>query len=155
VRAGVIPSLRRGVLPGSKDWEIRVLRPSADPITALAANIKTLNSEATMKSLPDDMLADAKTLHREAALAVTLKPEIKRIVWVIDQFEEVFTLCPGEAERSQFFANLLFASSIPGGPCVTLLTMRADFYGKCAAYSELSARIAGQQFLVSPMDPDM
>jgi energy-coupling factor transporter ATP-binding protein EcfA2 len=155
VRAGVIPSLRRGALPGSEDWEIRVLRPSADPITALAAKIKTLNSEATMKSLCDDMLADPKTLHREAALALTLKPQIKRIVWVIDQFEEVFTLCAGEAERSQFLANILFASSIPDGPCVTLLTMRADFYGKCAAYSELSARIAAQQFLVSPMDADM
>ena len=33
--------------------------------------------------------------------------------------------------------------------------MRADFYGKCAAYPELSARIAAQQFLVSPMDPEM
>jgi energy-coupling factor transporter ATP-binding protein EcfA2 len=155
VRAGVIPSLRRGALPGSKDWEIRVLRPSADPITALAAKIKTLNSEATMKSLCDDMLADPKTLHREAALALTLKPQIKQIVWVIDQFEEVFTLCAGEAERSQFLANILFASSIPDGPCVTLLTMRADFYGKCAAYPELSARIAAQQFLVSPMDLEM
>ena len=101
------------------------------------------------------MLADPKTLHREAVLALTRKSQIKQIVWVIDQFEEVFTLCAGEADRSQFFANILFASSIPGGPCVTLLTMRADFYWKCAAYSELSARIAAQQFLVSPMDADM
>jgi hypothetical protein len=108
-----------------------------------------------MKNLCDDMLADPKTLHREAALALTLKPQIKQIVWMIDQFEEVFTLCAGEAERSQFLANILFASSIPDGPCVTLLTMRADFYGKCAAYPELSARIAAQQFLVSPMDLEM
>jgi hypothetical protein len=155
VRAGVIPSLRTGALPGGKDWEIRVLRPGADPLTALAAKIKTLNAEATMKSLCDDMLADPKTLHREATLAVAIRPQLNRIVLVIDQFEEVFTLCASEQERSQFLANFLFASSIPGGPCVILLTMRADFYGKCAAYDELATRVAAQQFLVSPMDMEM
>lgn len=155
VRAGVIPSLRDGGLPGSNEWEIRVLRPGADPITDLAAKIKTLNAEASMKSLCDDMLADAKTLHREFALALTLRPQVKRIVLVVDQFEEVFTVCSDEKTRAQFLANLLFASGIPDGPCVVLPTMRADFYGKCAAYPELSARIAAQQFLVSPMDEAM
>ena len=33
--------------------------------------------------------------------------------------------------------------------------MRADFLPKCAAWADLAARIAAQQFLVSPMDADM
>jgi hypothetical protein len=63
------------------------------------------------------------------------------------------TLCDDETERGQFLASLLYAACIPTGRNTVLLTMRADFYPKCAAYPEFSARIAAQQFLVSPMDP--
>jgi hypothetical protein len=37
---------------------------------------------------------------------------------------------------------------------MVVLTMRADFYSRCAAYPALSALIASQQFLISPMDLD-
>ena len=82
------------------------------------------------------------------------RPATERVVWVIDQFEEVFTLCRDGREREQFFSNLLYAASIPDGRNMVLITMRADFYQKCAAHSELSARIAAQQSLVSPMEQD-
>jgi hypothetical protein len=73
-------------------------------------------------------------------------------MWVIDQFEEVFTLCLDEQERKQFLDNLLYAASVPDGRSKVVLAMRADFYSRCAAYPTLSALIAPQQFLVSPMD---
>src|SRR5207248_4736198 len=44
--------------------------------------------------------------------------------------------------------------SIPDGPSVVVLTLRADFYPRCAAYPELAARVAAQQLLVTPMDAD-
>jgi hypothetical protein len=100
------------------------------------------------------MAKDQRTLHLAVTFSLVGK-KFGRVVWVIDQFEEVFTLCSDEKECAQFLANLLYASSIPDGQCTVVLTMRADFLPKCAAFPDLAARIAAQQFLVSPMDADM
>ena len=99
----------------------------------------------------DELSADERTLHLAVSLALAERPAGERVVWVVDQFEEIFTLCHDEQERAQFLANLLYAAFIPGGRNAVLLTLRADFYQKCAAYPELSERIAAHQFLVSPM----
>ncbi len=54
------------------------------------------------------------------------------MVLVVDQFEELFTLCADEAEREAFLANLLSAAALPGGRTVLMVGMRADFYHRCA-----------------------
>jgi hypothetical protein len=155
VRAGLIPALKHGALPESDTWNICILKPGSRPITALAAQLLNLcpTQQAMQKTL-DQMAEDQRTLHLAVALSLVNK-KAERIVWVIDQFEEVFTLCGDEKERAQFLANLLYASSIPDGQCTVVLTMRADFLPKCAAFPDLAARIAAQQFLVSPMDAGM
>jgi hypothetical protein len=107
-----------------------------------------------MQTTLDQMGKDERTLHLAVAFTLADKPA-GRIVWVIDQFEELFTLCSDEKERASFLGNLLYASSIPDGQSTVLLTMRADFLPKCAAWPDLAARVAAQQFLVSPMDADM
>jgi hypothetical protein len=38
VRAGLLPTLRKGSLPGSDTWAMRVFTPGARPLTTLAAN---------------------------------------------------------------------------------------------------------------------
>jgi WD40 repeat protein/class 3 adenylate cyclase len=70
---------------------------------------------------------------------------------VVDQFEEVFTLCRDEAERSAFIAALLDAAE-RGVPVIVAL--RADFYGHCAAYPGLAAALEDRQALVGPMSED-
>lgn len=154
VRAGLIPALRRGQLPGSDIWPIQLFTPTAHPLTQLSANLLRLYPQGAMGQTLDQMLSDERTLHLAIALAMAERPANERAVLVVDQFEEVFTLCRDERERAQFLANLLYAAFIPDGRCVVLLTLRADFYPKCAAYPELSARLAEHQFLVSPMDSD-
>jgi len=98
------------------------------------------------------MIEDQRTLHLSVALAMVDRPVDERVVWIIDQFEEVFTECQDEKEREQFFANLIYAASIPDGRNIVVLTLRADFFQKCAAYPNLSTQIAAQQFIVNPMD---
>jgi WD40 repeat protein/energy-coupling factor transporter ATP-binding protein EcfA2 len=154
VRAGVIPALKSGVLPESETWTIRVFTPGAHPLANLAANLLRLHPQQSMNRTLDEMNTDERTLHLAVSLALAERPATERVVWVIDQFEEIFTLCSDERERAQFLSNLLYAAFIPGGRNAVLLTLRADFYQKCAAYPELSARVAAQQFLVSPMDED-
>jgi hypothetical protein len=73
---------------------------------------------------------------------------------LVDQFEETFTLCHDELERKAFIDNLLYAALVLHGQTVVILTVRADLYGKCAFYSELSTAVAEHQFLVGPMAAD-
>ena len=73
---------------------------------------------------------------------------------LVDQFEEVFTLCTDEASRRDLIANLLHAATVAGGRTIVVLTMRADFYPRCAAYADLAAALSDHQVLVGPMTDD-
>jgi WD40 repeat protein len=151
VRAGVVPALKKGLLPESDTWAVRVFTPGAHPLASLAANLLRLYPHEAMNKTLDQLAADERTLHLAVSLGMADSPASERVVWVIDQFEEVFTLCRDERERAQFLANLLYAAFIPQGRCAVILTLRADFYHKCAAYPELSSRLSEHQFLVSLM----
>lgn len=154
VRAGLISALRKGALPGSDTWQVRVFTPGSRPLTSLAANVVRLYPQSSPAKTLDELTADDRGLHLAASVALADCQQSERVVWVIDQFEEVFTLCRDESERRKFIANLLYAATVPGGRSVVVLAMRADFYQKCAAYPELSAQIAAQQFLISPLSTE-
>jgi hypothetical protein len=99
---------------------------------------------------------DARSLHIFARLALREAPPGRRLALLVDQFEEVFTLGEDEPRRRAFFENLLYAATIAGGQAVVLLTMRADFYGKCGAYPALAAALSDHQLLVGPMtEPEL
>ncbi|MGI0484952.1 CHASE2 domain-containing protein [Pantanalinema rosaneae CENA516] len=68
-------------------------------------------------------------------------------VFVIDQFEELFTLCTDEAKRNEFIDRLL---NLAQGQKV-ILTLRTDFLGECTRYRKLSQRIEERQKLIGPM----
>src|SRR5918994_3656119 len=70
---------------------------------------------------------------------------------VVDQFEEVFTLCRDEDERRAFIDALLAAAE--RGTRV-VIALRADFYGHCAAYPRLAAALEDRQAPVGPMSED-
>jgi WD40 repeat protein len=155
VRAGLVPALRRGNLPGSETWPLCVFRPGHRPLESLAVALIQLvgpiNDPTALSRLIDALSADQRQLHLTTRLALTDAPADRTIALVVDQFEEIFTLCRDEGQRGPFIDNLLYASAIEGGRAVVVLTMRADFYGKCAAYPDLAARITDHQMLVSPM----
>ena len=67
---------------------------------------------------------------------------------VIDQFEELFTLCRDEPQRRAFIQRVLALA----GTKRVVLTMRADFWGACAPYAELKAEMLAHQELIPPMD---
>jgi len=155
VRAGLVPALRHGDLPRSETWPLCIFRPGHRPLESLAVALIQLVGPADALTAPlqlmDALTADQRQLHLTTRLALTDAPSDCRIALVVDQFEEIFTLCHDENQRGPFIDNLLYASAIEGGRMVVVLTMRADFYGKCAAYPDLAARITDHQMLVSPM----
>ena len=81
----------------------------------------------------------------EAALASA--PDCALVV--VDQFEELFTLCRDESKRAEFIQRIL--SLRPAQRVV--LTMRADFWGECAPYPALKDEMQAHQELVAPLDP--
>ena len=80
--------------------------------------------------------------------------QANRVVLVIDQFEEVFTLCQDKVEREQFISCLLGALRQLEEQLCLILAMRADFFGKCIeqSYSGLAQLIQENLVPVSPMN---
>jgi WD40 repeat protein len=155
--AGLAAALRRGALPGSDRWPIQVFTPGADPLTQLSAHLGRFGSRfgsgTAMHETLDRVSADPRTLHLVTGLALADQPPDVRAVWIVDQFEEIFTLCRDEEARARFVANLLHAAA-PEGRAIVVITLRADFYHRCAAWPDLASRVAGSQLLVGPMDAD-
>ena len=72
----------------------------------------------------------------------------------VDQFEELFTACRDEGERTAFVDALVAAARDPRRRALVLVALRADFYGRCAAYPELWRMLGANHVLVGPMRRD-
>lgn len=150
VRAGLIPALRNGSIPNSNRWPIKVILPGAHPLDALAAAFAG-NANRNQPQIKKALHADKKTLHRLTGEVLANQPEDAFLVLVIDQFEELFTVCENEPERRAFTDQLLFATQVKDSRILVVLTMRSDFYSKVAVYKPLAEAVTRHQMLVSPM----
>ncbi len=92
-------------------WRVATMRPGANPIEELA---RTLPGAAA-----DPAGAISATL--------TALPAAQRLLFVVDQFEELFSQVKEASVREAFIGHLKALRSDPR--CVVILTMRADFYG--------------------------
>ena len=63
-------------------------------------------------------------------------------------------MCRDESERGAFIEALVSCARYQRRPAVVLVAVRADFYGRCAAYPELSLLLGASHVLVGPMRPD-
>ncbi|MFJ4713488.1 helix-turn-helix domain-containing protein [Streptomyces sp. NPDC088785] len=72
-------------------------------------------------------------------------------VLVVDQFEEVFTLCQDTQERTGFIEALLAARQADSRLRV-VIAVRADFYGRCAEHREFADALQEASLLVGPMN---
>ena len=82
-------------------------------------------------------------------LDAAIRDGYDEIVLVVDQFEEVFTLCRDDSRRESFISALLQAAA--DGRYRVLLGVRADFYPHCASHAELAEALADAQVTVGPM----
>ena len=129
--AGLIPAIQRGELPDSANWPLVRCRPGARPWESLQISLST-SEEIAMRiaalpalvARPED---EERHLHLTVQLALHDHPESHRLFLLIDQFEEIFTLCNDEAARRQLIDNVLYATSVIQGRTIVVLSMRADF----------------------------
>ena len=132
LRAGVLPALSAGSLPGSERWRQVLLRPGTHPDAEL--------SRALAGGAPGRALGQ-------------LAPG-ERLVIAVDQLEELFTLCEQEDERAAFASQLAAVAGDAERRALVVVSLRADFYGRLASYPQLAALVSASHLLVGPMDRD-
>ncbi|WHM40587.1 hypothetical protein [Streptomyces sp. BPTC-684] len=71
---------------------------------------------------------------------------------IVDQFEEVFTLCHDLEERNRFIA-LLTGARDPESRLRVVLGARADFYSHCLEHPDLAAVVHEASLPVRPLTP--
>jgi WD40 repeat protein/DNA-binding SARP family transcriptional activator len=92
--------------------------------------------------------------HPPRALEPSDPVDGRRLVIAVDQFEETFTACRDDNERAAFVDGLVAAACDPRRRALVILAVRADYYGRCAAYPELSRLLGANHVLVGPMGRD-
>ncbi|GAB4433049.1 MAG: hypothetical protein OHK0015_21370 [Chloroflexi bacterium OHK40] len=154
VRAGLIPALRAGALPGSEQWYVVDLLPGADPYAALAAALwKIAPSGIEADDLRALLQADARGLVR--AVRLVLPPDqATELVLVIDQFEELFTLTEDEGTRVAVLDRIVTAVLDERPRLRVVLTLRADFLDRPLRYVDFGELLKQRSELVLPLTPD-
>ncbi len=122
-KAGLLPALASGVLPGSDGRTQVLIRPGEHPMRELLEATAALDPAA-------------------------------QVVIAVDQFEEIFTTCRDEQERSAFIAQLVTAATDRKRRTVVVIALRADFYGRCGTYPGLAELVAANHVLVGAMRSD-
>jgi len=156
VRAGLVPELRK-----SRDcvWEVATIVPTDRPLYSLASGLMPL--------LEPDMSETTRLIETNQQAKALLQGTIKlrdivdrllakqagtnRLLLIVDQWEELFTLCQDDAARRCFIANVLEATATTRLSVV--LTLRGDFFGRAITdYRPLSDRVQGAQVNLGPMN---
>src|SRR6266545_4949789 len=145
VHAGLFPRLRRD----AQKWETILFPPREDPFLSLAAGfvwrwqpqanyvVNTNEAKKLAAELKDEQgLIEA--IHR------TVAAHAGRLLLVIDQFEEMFTLCD-ESARHAFLDILLAAKDV--APVTILLTLRADFMGQAQSFSSAFSHLLDESIV--------
>jgi WD40 repeat protein len=161
VRAGLVAELAEGALAGSETWRRVIFKPGPDPFESLKVELTKLPGGASLLDETRSLLEinrfgrdHHRSLHTAARLATRDDPPGTRLLVVADQFEEVFTQCAQEDDRRGLIANLVEVATVADGPVVVVLSIRADFLGKCAAYRALADALSGRQKLVGAMSEE-
>ena len=142
LRAGLVPAVRAGVLPGSDGWHAVIIRPGPHPATELARAVAGELETPADRAAGDPL--DALD---------TLAPGTRMVV-VVDQLEEAFTLCPDAADRARFFDAIAALAGDGRRRALVAVAIRGDFYGRCAEHPALAALVGGGTVLLGPMAAD-
>jgi len=175
LRAGVLPRVRGAGLssaPESTAWPCLVFTPGRAPLDELALRVAVLagaDAAAVRRGLDTDPDGFALTA-RQAAFAPPPglrsgpetsgteryhPPQERRLLLVVDQFEQVFTQCADEGQRRAFITALCAVAGAGqrtdhAPAALVVLGVRGDFEGRCANYPQLAGAVQ-DRYLVTAM----
>ncbi|MEB3123872.1 MAG: TIR domain-containing protein [Snowella sp.] len=131
VFAGLIPRLKQSGLFGAGQWYIRSFRPGTNPLANLEAVLGI----------------DTSALEIQIQQLLSSQFDVRRLLLVVDQFEELFS--QKSTNLILFQQTLLKLIEIPN--VYLILTVRADFYADLMG-SLLWSKIHSHNFNVLPLD---
>jgi WD40 repeat protein len=164
-RAGLLAELQTSPIPGPDPVQCVVIKPGEHPLDALsiallspkhdpatAAELSAQRDLANFLRKPNGR-GEFDGLSQWAANRSSIKRS--PFVVLVDQFEEVYTLCTDEQEREAFVRILLHAAAARSRHASIVLTLRSDFLGDTHRHHpELNRIIGAQAVIVTAMDRD-
>ena len=158
-RAGLIPELARNPIGSSRKSSVVVLTPGSHPLESLArvlAKIATNDPAPTQKTREFAAELDLKNSRGEYDGLRRITDDIAAIAeshlyLLVDQFEEVYSLCEDQDERNAFLSCLLHAAGDRGGKSSVIVTFRTDFLGETQSNETLNQLICKQGVMVPAM----
>lgn len=149
VRAGLVPTIRRGALDNSQDWFVATMIPGAAPLRELSDAISRIALEP-QPDLENNLRVDDHGLGKAVK---NLLPEAEtELLLVIDQFEEIFTLTQNEAERNHFLKLILNAIEDESSRVRVIVTLRADMYDRPLLYPRFGSLMRERTEIVLPLN---
>ncbi|MFF4432813.1 hypothetical protein ACFYZ4_27090 [Streptomyces sp. NPDC001513] len=144
LRAGLVARAR------ASGWPVMLFTPGPHPVEECAIQLAAATGEAP-GALVTELSDDPSALHlRIRQNVIDRAPDIDTLI-VVDQFEEVFTLCGDRVERDAFISMLIAAATAATSRTRVVLGVRADFYGHCVQDPRLVDAIRDAQIAVGPM----
>ncbi|MFB2969287.1 caspase family protein [Aerosakkonema sp. BLCC-F183] len=144
VRAGLIPKLEEN------GWELLAKEPILPGVEPLAELKRAFNGWFERSQLPE-----IYSLMETAGLPAVIEklPGFQRLLLVVDQFEEVFTLrsLDKDEQTRRFIELLTKVAEIPDSRLAIVTTMRADFMEYCLSYESLTELIQNQAVYMPPL----
>ncbi|MCY0949212.1 helix-turn-helix domain-containing protein [Streptomyces sp. H27-S2] len=165
LNAGLVPAFRRPggfPMPGADAWPVVRFTPTAHPLEELLdRTAKVLGGDPgitvrEVRERPEVLLEAVSRWSDDARPGDSASPPVRPVL-LVDQFEELFTLCSDENERRAFVRVLSCVSSASRAaaagqdPAVVVLGVRADFSGSCMELPELAAAFTEGLFVLPPM----
>ncbi|MGD8585482.1 MAG: protein kinase [Chloroflexota bacterium] len=154
VKAGLIPALRQGALPGSDKWFVAEMTPGAHPLEELEQALLQIAVDSP-PSLLEPLEKDERGLLRVLGrvLPAGVDGERGQLLLFIDQFEELFILGADRSAQEHFLANLLTAMNDPQSQLRVVIALRADFYDQPLQYAPIGELLQERTELVLPLTP--
>lgn len=145
--------LRAGLVAALSGQPVVLFTPGARPLEECAVRLARLTG-GSVTAVRAELAADPANLHLLVRQVMVDRPECEDLVLVVDQFEEVFTLCADREQRGRFVDALVGAAAAPTSRARVIVGVRADFYGHCAHYVALVDALRDGQVMVGPMSPE-
>ena len=155
-RAGLLPELARKPLPGYRQPRVVVMTPGSSPLQSLAivlARIATGDPTPVEKAAEfERVLGKANEQGQTDGLRriANALPNIEQspLVVLIDQFEEVYSLCKDIGSRDRFIGTLIEAAATPEARVSVVITFRSDFLSETQKHPQLDQIIGSDQCVV-------
>ncbi|NET42702.1 caspase family protein [Okeania sp. SIO2B3] len=145
VKAGLIPELEKN------GWQV------LDPVVPWTEPVSYLKYEITQKLFGEkEKIKDVLDIIETNGLTSITDhiPGEKPILIIVDQFEEIFTVCSQKSEQRRFIELLTQVADASGSRVKVVVTLRADFVEDCLNHKPLAPLIQNQSVWIPDLEKD-